>query len=114
VPGGIYTQGTLVMHAVPLIANPFALLTDPEAIFRAVEASPRLEGLNRCGDRARVGALLRLIAPVSLTDYDVYYVNLIVVDALDVVDGLIVQLPPAAPAVSASPHAQTTARFRSG
>ena len=35
------------MHAVPLIANPFALLTDPEAIFRAVEASPRLESLNR-------------------------------------------------------------------
>lgn len=35
------------MHAVPQIANPFALLTDPEAIFRAVEASPRLEGLNR-------------------------------------------------------------------
>lgn len=35
------------MHAVPLSANPFALLTDPEAIFRAVEASPRLESLNR-------------------------------------------------------------------
>lgn len=35
------------MHAAPEIANPFALLTDPEAIFRAVEASPRLEGLNR-------------------------------------------------------------------
>ena len=35
------------MHAVPQIANPFALLTDPEAIFRAVEASQRLEGLNR-------------------------------------------------------------------
>lgn len=35
------------MHAVPLIVNPFALLTDPEAIFRAVEASPRLESLNR-------------------------------------------------------------------
>jgi hypothetical protein len=46
-PGGIYTQGTFVMHAVPQIANPFALLTDPEAIFRAVEASPRLESLNR-------------------------------------------------------------------
>jgi hypothetical protein len=35
------------MHAAPQIANPFALLTDPEAIFRAVEASPRLESLNR-------------------------------------------------------------------
>ena len=35
------------MHAVPQITNPFALLTDPEAIFRAVEASPRLESLNR-------------------------------------------------------------------
>ena len=35
------------MHAVPQITNPFALLTDPEAIFRAVEASPRLEGLSR-------------------------------------------------------------------
>ena len=46
-PGGIYTEGTLVMHAVPQVANPFALLTDPESIFRAVEASPRLESLNR-------------------------------------------------------------------
>ena len=35
------------MHAIPQIANPFALLTDPEAIFRALEASPRLESLNR-------------------------------------------------------------------
>jgi hypothetical protein len=35
------------MHAVPQTDNPFALLTDPEAIFRAVEASPRLENLNR-------------------------------------------------------------------
>ena len=35
------------MHAAPQTVNPFALLTDPEAIFRAVEASPRLEGLNR-------------------------------------------------------------------
>jgi hypothetical protein len=46
-PAGITTQGIFVMHAVPQIANPFALLTDPEAIFRAVEASPRLESLNR-------------------------------------------------------------------
>jgi hypothetical protein len=46
-PAGITSQGTFVMHAVPQIANPFALLTDPEAIFRAVEASPRLESLNR-------------------------------------------------------------------
>jgi hypothetical protein len=46
-PVGITTQGTFAMHAVPQIANPFALLTDPEAIFRAVEASPRLESLNR-------------------------------------------------------------------
>jgi hypothetical protein len=35
------------MHAVPLTANPFALLTDPETVLRAVEASPRLESLNR-------------------------------------------------------------------
>jgi hypothetical protein len=35
------------MHAEPQAANPFALLTDPEAIFRAMEASPHLEGLNR-------------------------------------------------------------------
>jgi hypothetical protein len=41
------SQGILVMHAAPEIANPFALLTNPEAIFRAVEASPRLESLNR-------------------------------------------------------------------
>jgi hypothetical protein len=46
-PVGITTQGNFAMHAVPQIANPFALLTDPEAIFRAVEASPRLESLNR-------------------------------------------------------------------
>jgi hypothetical protein len=46
-PDGINPQGVLVMHAAPLVPNPFALLTDPEAIFRAVEASPRLEGLNR-------------------------------------------------------------------
>jgi hypothetical protein len=35
------------MHTVAQITNPFALLTDPEAIFRALEASPRLESLNR-------------------------------------------------------------------
>lgn len=35
------------MHAQSHAANPFALLTDPEAIFRAVEASPRLESLSR-------------------------------------------------------------------
>jgi hypothetical protein len=46
-PIGIHTQGIFVMHAIPQIANPFALLIDPEAIFRAVEASPRLESLNR-------------------------------------------------------------------
>jgi hypothetical protein len=46
-PVGIYTQGPFAMHAIPLTANPFALLTDPEAIFRALEASPRLESLNR-------------------------------------------------------------------
>jgi hypothetical protein len=46
-PTGIYTQGIFVMHAAPQIANPFALLTDPEAIFRAVEASTVLESLNR-------------------------------------------------------------------
>ena len=36
-----------VMQTASIAANPFALLTDPEAIFRAVEASQRLEGLNR-------------------------------------------------------------------
>lgn len=35
------------MHAVSQAVNPFALLTDPEAIFRAVEASPHLEQLSR-------------------------------------------------------------------
>ena len=35
------------MQTASIAANPFALLTDPEAIFRAVEASQRLEGLNR-------------------------------------------------------------------
>jgi hypothetical protein len=46
-PVGINTRGRFSMHAVSQVANPFALLTDPEAIFRAVEASPRLESLNR-------------------------------------------------------------------
>lgn len=35
------------MQTASMAANPFALLTDPESIFRAVEASQRLEGLNR-------------------------------------------------------------------
>ncbi len=41
-----YQEHTL-MQTASLAANPFALLTDPESIFRAVEASQRLEGLNR-------------------------------------------------------------------
>lgn len=35
------------MHATTLAANPFGLLTDPQAIIEAIERSPRLEGLNR-------------------------------------------------------------------
>jgi hypothetical protein len=35
------------MQTTTIAPNPFALLTDPESIFRAVEASQRLEGLNR-------------------------------------------------------------------
>jgi hypothetical protein len=35
------------MQTASISPNPFALLTDPESIFRAVEASQRLEGLNR-------------------------------------------------------------------
>jgi hypothetical protein len=35
------------MQTASMAVNPFALLTDPESIFRAVEASQRLEGLNR-------------------------------------------------------------------
>lgn len=35
------------MHSVSLASNPFALLTDPEAILRAVESSQPLESLNR-------------------------------------------------------------------
>jgi hypothetical protein len=47
-PVGITHTRTFAMHAVSQATNPFALLTDPEAIFRAVEAaSPRLESLNR-------------------------------------------------------------------
>jgi hypothetical protein len=46
-PTGITTKGIFAMHAAPQIANPFALLTDPEAIFRAIEASSVLESLNR-------------------------------------------------------------------
>jgi hypothetical protein len=35
------------MQTASTAANPFALLTDPEAIFRAVEVSQRLDVLNR-------------------------------------------------------------------
>jgi hypothetical protein len=35
------------MQTASTAANPFALLTDPESIFRAVEASARLDSLNR-------------------------------------------------------------------
>jgi hypothetical protein len=35
------------MQTASTAANPFALLTDPESIFRAVEASQRLDVLNR-------------------------------------------------------------------
>lgn len=35
------------MHATTLAANPFGLLTDPQAIIEAMERSPRLESLNR-------------------------------------------------------------------
>jgi hypothetical protein len=35
------------MQTASMAANPFALLTDPESIFRAVEASQRLDSLNR-------------------------------------------------------------------
>lgn len=35
------------MQSALIAANPFALLTDPESILRAVEGSQRLEGLNR-------------------------------------------------------------------
>lgn len=35
------------MHATTLSANPFGLLTDPQAILDAMERSPRLESLNR-------------------------------------------------------------------
>lgn len=35
------------MHSASLASNPFALLTDPDAILRAVESSQHLEALNR-------------------------------------------------------------------
>jgi hypothetical protein len=35
------------MHTASMSANPFALLTDPEAIFAAVEAAQRNDALNR-------------------------------------------------------------------
>jgi hypothetical protein len=35
------------MQTASTAANPFALLTDPESIFRAVEVSQRLDVLNR-------------------------------------------------------------------
>jgi hypothetical protein len=42
-----FTHKDRLMHAASTAANPFALLTDPESIFRAVEASQRLDVLNR-------------------------------------------------------------------
>jgi hypothetical protein len=35
------------MHASLLVANPFGLLTDPQAVIDAMEKSPRLGALNR-------------------------------------------------------------------
>jgi hypothetical protein len=35
------------MHTASTAANPFALLTNPESIFQAVEASQRLDAGNR-------------------------------------------------------------------
>jgi hypothetical protein len=35
------------MQSASTAANPFALLTNPESIFQAVEASQRLDALNR-------------------------------------------------------------------
>ena len=35
------------MQTASTAANPFALLTNPESIFQAVEASQRLDALNR-------------------------------------------------------------------
>ena len=35
------------MHTAATAANPFALLTNPESIFQAVEASQRLDAGNR-------------------------------------------------------------------
>jgi hypothetical protein len=46
-PRAFTQQELFAMHAASLIVNPFALLTDPETVLRAVESSPRLEGLNR-------------------------------------------------------------------
>jgi hypothetical protein len=40
-------QESKAMQTASTAANPFALLTDPESIFRAVEASQRLDVLNR-------------------------------------------------------------------
>jgi hypothetical protein len=40
-------QESQLMQTASTAANPFALLTDPESIFRAVEAAQRLDVLNR-------------------------------------------------------------------
>jgi hypothetical protein len=40
-------QESNLMQTASTAANPFALLTDPESIFRAVEAAQRLDVLNR-------------------------------------------------------------------
>jgi hypothetical protein len=40
-------QERQTMQTASTAANPFALLTDPESIFRAVEVSQRLDVLNR-------------------------------------------------------------------
>jgi hypothetical protein len=40
-------QESATMQTASTAANPFALLTDPESIFRAIEASQHLDVLNR-------------------------------------------------------------------
>jgi hypothetical protein len=40
-------QESHTMQTASTVANPFALLTDPESIFRAVEAAQHRDALNR-------------------------------------------------------------------
>jgi hypothetical protein len=58
------------MHTPATQANPFALLMDPEAVFRTLETSGRLERLQRRVCRPLDKPLIPRTADASLDDLD--------------------------------------------